>query len=267
MDRWCATPAASTARVPAQAAKVVGSSGSSASGIAKTHAPAAKSAYAATGSSPRSSRSSYAVRPGSTASQVASRESGPLLRANAAARNGPASRASRHCSRPASPGHQSRHTWVDAVCRIIRRPAGPIRSKWRCIPAYRGLESCRGTSSGERGSTGSASSSTPARAQSSRSSADRAPTSSAARPGTDEKQGRLSSTWPPGSNPVQRSYGAPAIARRTRSIGTADPSTASRVRSSCSTADTERPGGAPAGEEGRDTSAEEGIVHVGLLIR
>ena len=33
-----------------------------------------------------------------------------------------------------APGHQSRHTCVDAVRRIIRRPAGPIRSKWRCIP-------------------------------------------------------------------------------------------------------------------------------------
>ena len=86
-----------------------------------------------TGSSPWSSRSSKPVRSGSTASQVARRESGPALRLSAAARNGPASSSTRHCSSPARPGHQSRHTWVPAVCRIIRRPAGPIRSKCSCI--------------------------------------------------------------------------------------------------------------------------------------
>ena len=52
-------------------------------------APRAKSAYAATGSPPRSSRPSNAVRPGSTASQVESREPGPTDRANAAARMRP----------------------------------------------------------------------------------------------------------------------------------------------------------------------------------
>ena len=145
----------------------VGSSGSPA-GIANTAAPAAKSAYAATGSSPRSSRSSNAVRPGST-----DEPGRQPRRGSAAAREGggeerPGQQGSRHCSRPAAPGHQSRHTCVEAVWRIIRRPAGPIRSKWRCIPTYRGLVSCRGTSSG-CGSTGVASSATPARAQSARS--------------------------------------------------------------------------------------------------
>jgi DNA-binding MarR family transcriptional regulator len=54
-------------------------------------------------------------------------------------------------------------------------------------------------------------------------------------PARDAKHGRLSSTCPPGSNPVQRSYVDPAIAEHTRAIVTGDPSAESRVRNSCST--------------------------------
>ena len=205
--RRCRRPPARRGSAPRGSGRAVGRAGRGSSGAAPRRATigvaaAAKPAYAATGSSPRSSRPSNAVRDGSTASQVSSR-SDPG-RAKAAARNGPARLSNRHCSSPAPPAHQSRQTCVDAVRRIIRRPAGPIVSKWRCMATYRGESSCSGTSDSGRTSTGLRSRRMPAPRQS---GAQRGEVRAhcRARVAASGAQGQLSSTWPPGSKPR---YGA-----------------------------------------------------------
>ena len=187
------------------------------------------------GRCPRSSRSSYAVRVGSTV------EPGGQPRAGAAApregrgqeRPGEMEQPPLLAPRLARPPVQAHLGRRGPPHHPTSRRADPVEvALHRDVARARPAAGAPGRGSGSR--PGSSSSSTPARAQSvAQRRTVRVPR---VVPGavTDGEQGRLSSTWPPGSNPTQRSYDAPATARRTRSIATAEPSVASRVRSSCS---------------------------------
>ena len=180
-------------------------------------APRANAAYAATGSLPRSSRSSNAVRPGSTASHVESREPGPTDRAYAAARCGPARLSTRHCSRPARPGPP-----VEADLGRSRAPHHPAAGRTDGVEVrLHGGVSRRGQlerhlvrrAAGRRGRDRARS--RPARGRCA------ARTGCAAAAGRRAARGRTAGSAPP-ARPARR-RGPTVVAARTRSIADRSP--------------------------------------------